>query len=144
MSDMNSYQATGRFVRDPELRTTPKGTAVLVSAVAINRTWKDGQGKKQEQVCFVDVEAWGKTAEVIHKYFTKGKPICFWGRLDQDRWLDKKDGQKRSKLKVVIDGFTFIGGGAKTQDQAPAVVDPADATPQGDAVPEIPEQDIPF
>lgn len=98
------------LTRDPELRVTPKGTAICQFGIAINTKFKDAAGADKEEVTFVDVEAWGKQGEVVAKYFTKGKPIYLEGRLKQDTWDDKTTGQKRSKLKVVLEKFEFIGG----------------------------------
>jgi len=98
----------GNLTRDPELRFTPNNnTAVAQIGLAINHQWKDPQGEKKEEVTFIDCEAWGKTAEVLNQYLRKGKPVYVEGRLKLDQWEDK-DGNKRSKLKVVIESFQFI------------------------------------
>ncbi len=104
------------LTRDPELRVTPAGTAICQFGIAINTKFKDAAGNEKEDVCFIDVEAWGKKAEVVAKYFTKGKPIYVDGRLKLDTWDDKTSGQKRSKHKIVLENFDFIGG----KDSAPA------------------------
>jgi single-strand DNA-binding protein len=100
----------GNLTRDPELRVTPKGTAICQFGIAVNRQFKGEDGAMRDDTTFVDVEAWGKTGENISKYFTKGKPIFVEGRLKLDSWEDKATGQKRSKMKVVCEQFQFIGG----------------------------------
>lgn len=104
------------LTRDPELRVTPKGTAICQFGIAVNTKYKDAGGTEHEEVLFIDVEAWGKQGEVVAKYFSKGKPIYVDGRLKQDNWDDKTTGQKRSKHKIVLERFEFIGG----KDSAPA------------------------
>jgi len=100
----------GNLTRDVELRVTPKGTAIGQFGLAINREWKDEGGQKREEVTFVDCEVWGKTAEIIAKYVTKGRPLFVSGRLKLDSWDDKTTGQKRSKMKIVVEQFQFLGG----------------------------------
>lgn len=102
----------GNLTRDPELRHTPKGTAVARIGMAMNRTWKDANGQKQEEVTFVDVDAMGRQAEVIAQYMRKGRPIQIEGRLKLDQWQDKTTGQNRSQLRVFLEQFTFLGDGA--------------------------------
>ena len=105
--NLNKVMLAGNLTRDPELKYTPNNTAVCNIGVASNRTWRDKDGQKQEEVTFVDCEAWGKTGEAINEYLTKGRPIFIEGRLKLDQWQDK-EGQNRSKLKVVIDNFQFV------------------------------------
>ena len=108
MPNLNRVMLMGNLTRDPELRFTPNNnTAVAQIGLAINHQWKDPQGEKKEEVTFIDCEAWGKTAEVLNQYLKKGKPVYVEGRLKLDQWEDK-DGNKRSKLKVVIESFQFI------------------------------------
>src|SRR6266849_5398341 len=111
MANFNKVILAGNLTRDPELRYTPKGTAVTKITLAINRTWKTETGETKEEVTFVDVEAWGKQAEVIGQYFKKGKPMLMEGRLKYETWDDKQTNQKRSKLGVVLEGFQFIDSG---------------------------------
>ena len=101
-------QIYGNLTRDPETRTTTGGLAVANFAVAVNRV-RTKDGERVEEVTFIDCEAWGKTAEAISKYMTKGKPIMVRGRLRQDAWEDKNTGARRSKLIAVVDGFDFVG-----------------------------------
>lgn len=114
---MNICILKGNLTRDPELRYTPKGTAVAGFGVAINRTWLDESGQKREEVDFFDCEAWGKTGEFVGKFFTKGKPILITGRLKLDQWDDKQSGQKRSKVKVVVERVDFCGGDKPSDGQ---------------------------
>lgn len=107
MSDINRVTLIGRLTRDPELRHTQNGTAVSNFSIAVSRTWsKDGE--KQEEVSFIDCEAWAKTAEVIVQYVKKGHRVGLEGRLKQDSWDDNETGKKRSKLKIVVDNFQFL------------------------------------
>jgi len=110
MASYNKVLLLGNLTRDPEMRVTPKGTAVCQFGLAVNRQFKDESGQMREEVTFVDLEAWGKQAETIAKYMTKGRPLFVEGRLKLDQWDDKATGQKRSKIKVVLENFQFIGG----------------------------------
>lgn len=100
----------GRLTRDPELRYTPKGTAVADISMAINRYRSSDSGERTEETTFVDVTLWGKTAETANQYLAKGREVFIEGRLQLDSWEDKASGQKRSKLKVVGEAMQFIGG----------------------------------
>jgi len=111
---MNLVIIKGNLTRDPELKYTPGGSPVAEFAVAVSETWTDNAGNKREDVCFLDCFAWGKTAEIIAKYFTKGKPILITGKLKQDNWEDKTTGQKRSKLRVQVDRFEFCDRAASS------------------------------
>lgn len=119
MSSFNKVILMGNLVRDPELRVTPRGSAICQGGVAVNRTYKDDAGNQKSEVTFVDFEAWGKTAELIAKYLTKGRGCLLEGRLKLDSWEDKQTQQKRSKLKVVVEQVQFIGGRGE-QTSAPA------------------------
>lgn len=121
MPSYNKIILIGNLTRDPEVRVTPKGTAICQFSIAVNRQFKGEDGSTRDDTTFVDIEAWGKTGENIGKYFTKGKPIFVDGRLKLDSWEDKTTGQKRTKLKVVCEQFQFIGGkdgGAATGGEA--------------------------
>lgn len=109
MSNFNKVYLMGNLTRDPELRYTPKGTATAKLAMAINRKFQV-DGEAREEVTFVDIEVWGKQAEAIAQYCKKGRPLFVEGRLKLDQWDDKTTGQKRSALKVMLEGFQFIGG----------------------------------
>ena len=119
--------------------------------MAINRTWKNETGESKEEVTFVDVDAWGRQAEVISQYLKKGRPILIEGRLKLDQWEDKNTKQKQSKLRVVLEGFQFLdsgrgdGGGAGPADSSrnrPAAASAAPA-PESDGPPPE-EDDVPF
>ena len=111
MANLNNVMLIGNLTRDPELRYTPKGTAVTDIGLAINRIWKDEQGQKQEETTFVDVTLWGRQAELAQQYLTKGNPVYIEGRLNLDTWDDKTTGQKRSKLKVIGENLQFLSSG---------------------------------
>jgi len=100
----------GNLTREPELRWTPNGKAVCEIGMAINREWRNDKDEKMSDVIFVDVTLWGKAGEAVAEYLKKGDPIFVNGRLQMDSWTDKATGQKRTKLKVVAEGFQFIGG----------------------------------
>lgn len=108
--NFNKVFIAGNLTRDVELKTIPSGYAVAQIGLAVNRRWSDKDGEKKEETTFIDCEAWGKTAETIAKFFAKGKPIFLEGRLKLDQW--EQEGQKRSKLKVVVESFQFVGGKA--------------------------------
>jgi len=110
MASFNKVIIAGNLTRDPELRYTPKGTAVTKIGLAVNRTWKSESGEQKEEVTFIDVEAWGRQGEVIAQYMKKGRELLVEGRLKLDSWEDKNTKQKVSKLKVVLESFSFIGG----------------------------------
>jgi len=109
MANINSVIIGGNLARDPEVRVTPKGTSVAQFTVANNRKWRDDSGTDREDVAFIDCEAWGKTAENIAKYFAKGRAIIVEGRLKHETWEDKVSGQKRSRVKVSVSAFHFVG-----------------------------------
>lgn len=108
MANFNRVILLGNLTRDPELRYLPSNTAVCEFGVAVNRRWRDKDGNQQDEVCFVDVSAWGRQGETIHQYMTKGRQILIEGRLKYDTWT-AQDGTKRSKLSVVVENFTFVG-----------------------------------
>lgn len=107
-TDFNKVLLLGRLTRDPELRYTPKGTAVTSFGLAINRRFRGAGEELQEETTFVDCEAWAKQAETITQYLNKGRPIFIEGRLKLDQW-ETAEGDRRSKLKVVVERFQFIG-----------------------------------
>lgn len=109
MANFNKVVLAGNLTRDPQLSYMPSQTAVVEFGMAINRKWRSKEGEQKEEVCFVDCRAYAKTAETINQYMTKGKPLLVEGRLKFDQW-DGKDGQKRSKLFVIVENFQFIGG----------------------------------
>jgi single-strand DNA-binding protein len=143
---MNIAIVKGNLTRDPELKYTPKGTAVCSLSIAVNEVWNDDQGQKREKVHFFDVTAWGKRAETVNQYFHKGKPILVTGRLQQESWDEKETGQKRSKVKIVMDSFDFCGdtkaGDQRQRGGESAQPDADYDQPQDDAP--IDGQDAPF
>lgn len=145
MSGINTVILSGNLSKDPELRYTPKGSAICGFSVATNREWKTESGEKREEVSFIDCVCFGASGENVSKFFAKGRPILVEGRLKQETWDDKQTGAKRYAVKVVVDRWHFIGG--KKDDVAqpkakisredlppgtkPAATDP----PEGDDVP---------
>ncbi|MFG0319640.1 MAG: single-stranded DNA-binding protein [Planctomycetota bacterium JB042] len=123
MTNLNKVFLMGRLTRDPEQRFISSGQAVTNLGVAINRTFTTN-GEKREETTFVDVEAWGQRGDLIAKYLKKGNPIFIEGRLKFDTW-ESKEGEKRSKLRVVLDNFQFIGGGAQRTDSQEEQLDPS-------------------
>ncbi|MBC7979459.1 MAG: single-stranded DNA-binding protein [Armatimonadetes bacterium] len=111
MANLNKVMLIGNLTRDPELRHTPKGSAVADLGVAVNRKIQDGNGGWKDETTFVDVTVWGSSAENAQKYLTKGRGVFIEGRLQMDTWDDKATGQKRSKLKVVADTLQFLPDG---------------------------------
>lgn len=156
MASYNKVILAGNLTRDPELRSLPSGNAVLRMSIAVNRRYTGKDGETKEEVTYVDIDAFGKQAETIAKYCTKGSGILVEGRLRLDQWDDRTTGEKRSKLGVVLEGFTFIGGGAsRSRDEgsyedsvpprrvsAPRASAPSTPPPSMSA-PDI-EEDIPF
>lgn len=114
MAGFSNITLIGNLVRDPELRYIPSGTAVSEVTVAVTEREKKN-GSYQDTTAFIDCVLWGKTAELVNEHFQKGSPVCFNGSIRQDNW--EKDGQKRSKLKVVVNSMTFIGSKSDRQSQ---------------------------
>ncbi len=142
MPNYNKVILMGNLTRDPEVKYTSGGTAIAKLGMAINRTWTNKEGQKQEETAFVDVDAFGRQAEVIGQYLKKGRPVMIEGRLKLDQWDDKQTGQKRSKLGVTLEGFQFLdsgGGGGYSQGNAPAASSgssaPSASLPEDDDVP---------
>ena len=108
MANLNKVMLIGNLTRDPELKYTPGNQAVCEIGLAVNRKYRTKDNEEREEVTFIDCEAWGKQAEVLKQYMTKGKPLFIEGRLKLDTWEDK-DGGKRSKMRVVIENFQFLG-----------------------------------
>jgi single-strand DNA-binding protein len=155
MASFNKVILLGNLTRDPELRYTPKGQAVARLGLAVNRSYKTDSGEVREEVTFIDIDAWGKQAELIHQYLHKGNPLFIEGRLKLDQWDDKTTGQKVSKLRVVMENFQFIGGnrpeggassGPAAGNAAPArPARPSQPSPESaDAPPAGEMDDVPF
>lgn len=149
MASFNKVILLGNLTRDPEVRYTPKGTAVTELGMAVNRVYTAENGEKREETTFVDVTLWGRTAEIAGEYLKKGRPVFIEGRLQLDTWDDKQSGQKRSKLKVVGEGLQLIGsrpggsgggggdeeGGSRSSRPAPPPRAPAPSAPADDEIP---------
>lgn len=143
MANYNRVILAGNLTRDPELKYTPSNLPVCEFGLAINRKFRDRDNSNREEVCFVDVSAFGRSAEVIKQYMRKGQPMLVEGRLRYRQWTSK-EGQKRSKLEVVVDNFQFLGGGPGGGDRSgggAAVSDDAPPPPVDD-YPSDP--DVPF
>ena len=110
MANLNKVLLLGNVTRDPEVRYTPKGSAVCDLGIAVNRAYTTDSGEKREEVTFVDVTLWGRTAEVASEYLKKGRPVFIEGRLQMDSWDDKQTGQKRTRLRVVAENMQLLGG----------------------------------
>lgn len=149
MASFNKVIIAGNLTRDPELRYTPKGTAIARFTLAVNRVWKTETGETKEEVSFIDVDAFGRQAENIGKYMKKGRPLLVEGRLRQDSWEDKTTQQKRSKLMVVLESFSFIdsgrgdggGGGYAQKPSGPTI--PQEASP-AEEMSGASEDEVPF
>ncbi|MGB0413183.1 MAG: single-stranded DNA-binding protein [Coraliomargarita sp.] len=109
MASFNKVILMGNLTRDPETRVTPSGLTICKMGLAVSRRYSTKDGDSREETTFVDVDAFGRQAEVITKYLRKGSPIFMEGRLRFDQW-ETNDGQKRSKLGVVLENFQFVGG----------------------------------
>jgi single-strand DNA-binding protein len=156
MASYNRVILIGNLTRDPELRYTPKGTAICQFGIAVNRQFKDDSGAMRDETTFVDIEAWSKQGELVAKYLSKGSLAMVEGRLKLDQWEDKTSGQKRSKLKVVLDNVQFLssrgsgagGGGApmaeEGQDGPGAGSVPPPSRGNKPAAPGNIDEDVPF
>jgi single-strand DNA-binding protein len=153
MASYNKVLLLGNLTRDPEVRYTPKGTAVTDLGIAVNRQYTLDTGEKREEVTFVDVTFWGRTAEVAGEYLKKGRPVFIEGRLQLDTWDDKQTGQKRSKLKVMGEAMQMLGsrqggGGGDAPDEEPrgrsTGAARSSSPPKGDPPAEPDDDEIPF
>ena len=159
MANLNKVMLMGNLTRDPEVRYTPKGTAVAELGLAINRVYTADNNEKREETTFVDVTLWGRTAEIAGEYLKKGRPVFIEGRLQLDTWDDKQTGQKRSKLKVVGEAMQLMGsrgdagggggssGGGGGESSAPSSKPaPSYSKPKPPTDPDLApeEDDIPF
>ncbi len=153
MASYNKVILMGNLTRDPEMRVTPNGNSICKLGLAVSRTFSTRDGERREETTFVDIDAFGKQAEVIAKYMRKGRPIMIEGRLKLDQW-ETNDGQKRSKLGVILENFQFLGGrddnassGGGYENSSPPARAQADSPASGgndsnddDAL----DQDVPF
>ncbi len=111
MASFNKVILVGNLTRDPQVKYTTGGTAVTEIGLAVNRRWMDKQSNQwKDETTFVDVTLWGRTAEIAGEYLAKGRPVLIEGRLQLDTWDDRESGQKRSKLRVVGENMTMLGG----------------------------------
>ncbi|MEM0915823.1 MAG: single-stranded DNA-binding protein [Planctomycetota bacterium] len=168
MPNLNKVMLMGNLTRDPELRYTTSNMAVVNLGLAVNRRWTNKQtNQQQEETTFIDLEAWGRQAEVLNQYLRKGRPVYVEGRLKLDQWQDQS-GNNRSKLKVVVENFQFIdnqggggqggggggydqqsgggygGGGGNRQQSRGGAPGGGQSGPPAPAHEPIPEDDIPF
>ena len=121
MPSFNSVVLMGHLARDPELRYTPQGSAVCDFAIGMNRRFKRKDSDELvDEVTFVEITAWNRTAEICAEYLKKGRLVLVCGFLKQDRWEDTESGAKRSKVKVVAQEVRFIGKGSQDDASAPA------------------------
>ena len=158
MANFNKVILAGNLTRDPELRYTPGGKAIAKFGLAVNRTWTNEAGEKKEEVTFVDIDAFGRQAEVVAQYMKKGKPFLVEGRLKLDQWEDKNTHAKQSKLKVVLESFSFIDSRTGDAGSAPNPLPPrpvgtpanGPASPNGpgaaaeESAPPPGDDDVPF
>jgi len=138
MSGFNKVIMLGNLTRDPSLSYLPSQTPVVEFGLATNRKWTDKDGNQKEEVCFVDCRAFGRQAETINKYCEKGRPLLIEGRLTFDQW-ETTEGQKRSKHRITVEKFTFVGGGNDNRDDSQS---PASEPNQDGPAPD--DSDIPF
>jgi single-strand DNA-binding protein len=146
MANLNKVLLLGNVTRDPEVRYTPKGSAVCDLGVAVNRAYTTDSGEKREEVTFVDVTLWGRTAEIASEYLKKGRPVFIEGRLQMDTWDDKQTGQKRSRLRVVAENMQLLGSRPQGGGAADATAETrqASAPPKSSATSEPDDDEIPF
>src|SRR5262249_55617352 len=152
MASFNKVILLGNLTRDPEVRYTPKGSAVCDLGIAVNRVYTTDSGEKREEVTFVDVVLWARLAEIAGEYLKKGRPVFIEGRLQMDTWDDKQTGQKRTRLRVVAESRQLLGsrpGGAAAATETggedrQASGSKTSAPPKPPAKPEPDEDEIPF
>jgi single-strand DNA-binding protein len=142
----NQVILMGNLTRDPELRQTPNGTSVTSFSLALNRSYKGSDGNWQEATDFIDVVAWGPLGERVSQYLSKGRPCLVNGRLQSRSWDDKESGAKRSKVEVVAQDVTFLGGpggeGGGNADNGGGSSTPAAAKPSANKKDDVVIEDI--
>src|SRR6185295_15250845 len=116
MASFNKVILVGNLTRDPEVRYTPKGSAVCDLGLAVNRQYTLDNGEKREEVTYVDVVLWARLAEIAGEYLKKGRPVFIEGRLQLDTWDDKQSGQKRSKMRVIGETMQLLGSRPSSSD----------------------------
>jgi single-strand DNA-binding protein len=117
MAAFNKVILLGNLTRDPETRVTPGGLTICKLSLATNRKYKDRDGNDKEEVTYVDIDSFGKQAEILSKFLGRGSPLFIEGRLQLDSW-EGPGGEKRSKLKVVLENFQFVGGRGGDSDSS--------------------------
>ena len=141
----NKVVLMGNLTADPELRATPSGQNFTSFTLAINRTWNNANGERQEETSFINCTAWGKTGETISKYVSKGRQLLVSGRLQQRTWQDKDTGKNRSAIDVIVEEFSFISDGNRGGSSATLVTKTQEPTVSEDFSDEpIDLSDIPF
>ncbi len=143
MANYNKVLLMGNLTRDPQLSYTPNQTAVVDFGLAVNRRWKGQNGEQREDTCFVDCQAFGRQAENINKYLSKGRPLFVEGRLTFSSWT-AQDGTKRSRLRVTVERFQFIGGRADSGQADSGQAQRAPDEAAAEAGREVSSDDIPF
>jgi single-strand DNA-binding protein len=145
MASFNKVILMGNLTREVELRYTPKGTAIAKLGLAVNRVWTNEAGEKKEEVTFVDVDVFGRTAENCGQYLKKGRPVLLEGRLKLDQWEDKQTGTKKSRLGVVAEMVQFLSSGERGVRSAESgeAVQP-DAPVESQESPKPDGDDVPF
>jgi single-strand DNA-binding protein len=133
MANLNRVLLIGNLTRDPDLRYTPKGTAVAEIAVAINRIYSGDDGERKEETTFVDITLWSRLAEIAGQYLKKGRPVFIEGRLQLDTWDDKQTGQKRSRMRVVAENMQLLG--SRQEGDLPPSAQPAPRRSSATAAP---------
>jgi single-strand DNA-binding protein len=141
MANLNRVLLIGNLTRDPEVRYTPKGTAVTDLAIAVNRVYTGEDGERKEEVTYVDITVWGRQAENAGQYLHKGRPVFVEGRLQLDTWDDKQTGQKRSRLRVVADNIQFLGSRGEAEGGASSPGPARRAAPSGSTAAPPPRQE---
>lgn len=142
MASLNKVFLVGNLTKDPEIRFVPSGQAVANLRMATNRKYKAGNGEWKEEVTYLGVEVWGKSAEACGEYLKKGSPLLVEGRLKLKEWT-AQDGQKRSMLEVVAERVQFLSGGPRSEG-AGSTSGGFDAPPVSDGPPPATDDDIPF
>lgn len=108
MPNLNKVMLMGNLTRDPISRSLASGSTICEFGVAVNRRYRTAQGEDREEVCYADIEVWGKTADNCNRYLHKGSPVYLEGRLRMDQWTDKATNQPRTRLKIVAENITFL------------------------------------
>jgi single-strand DNA-binding protein len=129
MANLNRVLLIGNLTRDPEVRYTPKGTAVADIGIAVNRIYSGDDGEKKEEVTFIDVTLWARQAEIAQEYLKKGRQVFIEGRLQLDTWDDKQTGQKRSRLRVVAENMQMLGSRGESETGSSPMGSQRRATP---------------